>query len=233
LWLTLLGINANRRFAPDKENHMKNLKMLGLAAIAALGLMAFVGAGTASATTLSTDAAGTVKYGVGTEISSSLKAETSALLETTAGEKIATCTTSSVGGKITTATGTWVTGTLESLTWGDPEGKNCSQPTKSLVTEEVEGKKYYGKLEIMKTGADEGEVVGKNSSVTLSVFGVSCVYGTSAEGNKLGTVKGGEAPELVINAVLPKKEGGFLCPSSGRWTATYIVTTPHALHVVE
>lgn len=40
---------------------MKHLKMLGLAAIATLGLMAFVGAGTASASTaLSTDSAGTI-----------------------------------------------------------------------------------------------------------------------------------------------------------------------------
>ena len=202
---------------------MKHLKMLGLAAIAALGLMAFVGAGTASATTLSTSSNGEGKYVEGTEISSSLKAGTSALLETTAGEKIATCTTSSVAGTIGTATGTWVTGNITSLTWGEPEGKNCSQPTKTLAN---------GSLEIMQTTGDEGEVVGKNSSVTLSVFGVSCVYGTSAEGNKLGTIKGGEAPELVINAVLPKKEGGFLCPGSGRWTATYIVTAPHAVHVV-
>jgi hypothetical protein len=212
-------INATRRFAPDKENHMKHLKMLGLAAIAALGLLAFVGAGTASATTLATDSAGTTKYGSGQEIHSTLKTGTSALLEDTFGNPIATCTESTVKGTIGTATGTWVTGNISALTWG-----GCSQETVTKAT---------GSLEIMKTGADEGEVVGKNSSVTLKVFGISCIYGTTAEGNKLGVIKGGTAPELVINAVLPKKEGGFACPSTGRWTATYIVTTPHALHVVE
>jgi hypothetical protein len=208
---------------------MKNLKMLGLAAIAALGLMAFVGAGTASATTLSTDAAGTVHYEVGQEIHATLKTGTSALLEDTSNNPIATCTGSTVKGKIEdpvveTAgkkfpSGTWVTGAISALTWS-----GCSQTTTTTAT---------GSLEIMKTGADEGEIVGKNSKVTLSVFGVSCVYGTSPEGTKIGTVKGGEAPELSISASIPRVEGGFLCPSTGRWTATYIITTPHALHIVE
>ena len=196
---------------------MKHLKMLGLAAIAALGLMAFVGAGTASATTLATDSAGTVKYGTGQEIHSTLKTGTSAILETTAGEVVATCTGSTVKGTIGTATGTWVTGNISSLTWS-----TCSQTTDTLTN---------GSLEIMQTSGDAGEVVGKASEVTLTIFGVSCVYGPGA-GTKLGTITGGEAPELAINAVLPKVSGSFLCPSSGRWTANYIVTTPHALHVV-
>jgi hypothetical protein len=205
---------------------MKHLKMLGLAAIAALGLMAFVGAGTASATTLSTDAAGTVKYGVGTEIHSTLKSGTSAILETTSGETIATCTTSTVKGSITTATGTWVIGSISALTWGEPEGVGgkCSQTTDSIAG-------HLGTLEIMQTTGDAGTVVGKGSEVTLELFGVSCVYGTST-GTTLGTITGGEAPELAINAILPKISGSFLCPSTGRWTATYVVTSPHAVHVV-
>ena len=204
-------------------------KILGLAAVAALGLMALVGAGTASATTLSTDAAGTNHYTRGTVIDLSLKTGTSEVLEETGGAKIATCTETTIKakledpvvktGEVQYVSGTWVTGPITEIVW-----KSCSQPTGLLAP---------GSLEIMKTGADEGEVVGKNSSVTLSVFGVSCVYGTSAEGNKIGTIKGGEAPELVINAVLPKKEGGFLCPGSSRWTATFIVTEPHAIHIVE
>lgn len=196
---------------------MKHIKMLGLAAIAALGLMAFVGAGTASATTLSTDSAGTVKYGVGTEIHSTLEAGTSAELLDTSGGLIATCTESTTKGSIETATGTWVGGKISSLTWG-----GCSQPTKTLAA---------GSLEIMQTSGDAGEVVGKASEVTLSVFGVSCVYGTK-EGTKLGTITGGEAPKLAIEATLPRISGGFLCPSTGVWHAHYIVTSPHALHVV-
>lgn len=53
---------------------MNHLKILGFAAVTALGLMAFIGTGTASATTLSTDAAGTAKYPVGTTFHATLKA---------------------------------------------------------------------------------------------------------------------------------------------------------------
>jgi hypothetical protein len=204
---------------------MKHVKMLGLAAIAALGLMAFVGAGTASATTLCTSTkvvegktVCAVAYGVGQEIHSTLEAGTSAELLDTSGGLIATCTESTTKGSIEGSnTGTWVGGKISTLTWG-----GCSQPTKTLAA---------GSLEIMQTSGDAGEVVGKASEVTLSVFGVSCVYGTK-EGTTLGTITGGEAPKLAIAATLPKVSGGFLCPSTGVWHAHYIVTTPHALHIV-
>jgi hypothetical protein len=210
---------------------MKHLKMLGLAAIAALGLMAFVGAGTASATTLATDAAGTIHYEVGTVIHATLKEGTSAKLES-GSTTIATCTKSTVQGAIEDPvveteiegkkkkfpSGTWITGAISKLTW-----EGCSQTTDNVS---------LGSLEIMKTGSDEGEVVGKGSQVTLTAFSTSCTYGTG-EGTKLGTIKGGEAPEMVISAELPKTAGSFLCPSVGRWTATYVVTSPHAVHIVE
>jgi hypothetical protein len=77
---------------------------------------------------------------------------------------------------------------------------------------------------------DKGEVRSKGSQVTLNIFGVSCTYGTG-EGTILGTITGGEAPELAINAALPKTAGGFLCPGTGVWNAKYIVTSPHAVHI--
>jgi hypothetical protein len=208
---------------------MKHLKMLGLAAIAALGLMAFVGAGTASATTLATDVAGTIHYEAGTVIHSTLKPETSALLETTGGAEIATCTGSTVQGKledpvVETAgkkfvSGTWITGAIEKLTW-----EGCNQTTDNV---------NLGSLEIMQIGTeDRGEVRSKGSNVTLGVFGVSCTYGTG-EGTILGNISGGEAPVLTINAILARSAGNtLLCPASGRWTATYIVTSPHTVHIV-
>ena len=82
----------------------------------------------------------------------------------------------------------------------------------------------------MWTEGEKGTVLGKGSKVTLSVFGVSCVYGTG-EGTTLGTISSGEAPVLAINATLPRIEGGFLCPSTGTWTANYVVTSPHALYI--
>lgn len=192
--------------------------MLGLAAVTALSLMAFVGAGTASATTLSTDAAGTFYYSVGTEILLSLKAGTSATFDMTAGGEIATCAETTIKGAVGTATGTWVRGNISVWIAG-----GCKQ-TSDITT--------LGSLEVMKTGEDKAEVVGRGSTVTIQLFGLTCAYGTG-EGTKLGTITGGEASELLINAVIQKLEGPIFCPNTGRWTATYVVTTPHALHFVE
>lgn len=197
---------------------MKHLKMLGLAAIAALGLMAFLGAGTASATTLATNSAGTIKYAAGTEIHSTLKTGTSALLETTGGSTIATCTGSTVKGKTSNETGTSVSGSIETLTW-----TGCSQTTDNVT---------LGSLSITKSTGDSGTVAGSGTEVTLGVFGVSCTYGTGAS-TTLGTITGGAAPVLAINAVLSRTAGDeFLCPKSGRWTAEYVVTSPHELHII-
>jgi hypothetical protein len=188
---------------------MKYLKMFGLAAIAAMGLMAFVGASTASAD-LYTDKAKTIKYKTGTTISATLATGKSASLKS--GETtIATCTGGTVHGKTTNETGT-VSGTIESLTWS-----GCSQTTHTVAK---------GTLSISTAGV----VTGKGNSVTLGVFGTSCTYGTG-EGTTLGTLVSGETPVLKINANIPRTSGGFLCPATGTWEAEYIVTTPHALYV--
>jgi hypothetical protein len=194
---------------------MKHLKMLGLAAIAALGLMAFVGAGTASATTLSTDAAGTAKYGVNTVIDSTLTG--TAVLEA-GSTTLDTCTGGTVKGKITTATGTAVVGSIEELTW-----TGCTNTTDTLAG---------GSLSISRIGTeDKGTVEGSGSQVTVNTLGVTCTYGTGT-GTHIGTLTGGSAPSLKISTTVPKIAGSFICPSNASWTAEYIVTEPHAVHVV-
>ncbi len=188
---------------------MKHLKMLGLAAIAALGLLAFIGAGAASAD-LYTDAGKTIKYGTGTTVNASLATGKSAALKT-GGTTIATCTGGGVHGTTENETGT-VTGSISSLTW-----TGCSQTTHTVAN---------GKLSVSSSGA----VTGSGNAVTLGIFGTSCTYGTGA-GVTLGTLEGGETPVLKINANIPRTAGGFLCPSVGTWEAEYIVTEPHALYV--
>jgi hypothetical protein len=182
---------------------MKHLKMLGLAAIAALGLLAFVGAGTASATTLFKDAAKTEAYGAGTEIKSTLAPGTSALLKS-GSVTIATCTESSAAGTTANATGITVSIDIHIRVTG-----GCSQTTHTTA---------LGSLSINS----EGDVTGKGNSVTLGVFGTSCTYGTG---------EGGSPAVLKINAQIPRIAGGFLCPSPGTWTAEYIVTSPSSLYV--
>jgi hypothetical protein len=188
---------------------MKHLKMLGLAAIAALGLLAFVGAGTASAD-LYTDAGKTIKYKTGTTVNATLASGKSASLKS-GSTTIATCTGGAVHGKTTNETGT-VSGNVESLTW-----TGCSQTTHTIAN---------GTISITSGGS----VSGKGNQVTLGVFGTSCTYGTG-EGTTLGTLSSGAEPKLVINANIPRIAGGFLCPSTGTWEAEYIVTEPHALTV--
>ena len=204
---------------------MKYLKILGLAAVAAMALMAF-GAGTASATKLCKNNLSTTAcsehYGVGTVVEGTLTG--SAVLETTGGSTLDTCTGSTVSGKTTTtaATGAAVTGNVETLTW-----TGCTFPTATTAT---------GSLEISHIAStDNGTLRGKGQEVTINtgLFG-ACTYGTSATGTgtHLGTVVGGKPAKLTINTIVPltKNESG-LCPAEARWTASYTVTKPAEMWV--
>ena len=190
---------------------MKYLKILGLAAIAAMALMAF--AGTASAAQLTAPAGTVVK--TGTTISSTLKAKTSAVLSDTSGFIQNTCATSSVSGKTLNESGITITGNIELLTF-----ENCNRPTKTL---------NGGKLYIDAVGT----VKGSDSEVETETLTGLCVYGTSTS-THLGTLTNATSAtghaSLVINAVLPlikTVEGS--CYSDARWKAEYTVTSPLGL----
>jgi hypothetical protein len=211
---------------------MKYLKMLGLAAVAAMALMAFVGAGTASATKLCKNSTSTVvcsePYGVGTEIKSKLTG--SAILETTGGTTLDTCTGGEVNGKIEkegSATAT-VSGKNSAITW-----TGCSVPTTTLATGELE---IHAKPELNSKGelvdTDNGTLTASGAEVTVNTgFFGACVYGTGT-GKDLGTLLGGSPATLAIstNVTLTKNESG-LCPSETKWTAEYTVTEPKPLYV--
>jgi hypothetical protein len=192
---------------------MKHLKMLGLAAIAALGLMAFVGAGTASATKLCTDSGCTTVYPANTTIHAVLK---STAKLTSGGSTIAECEESTVHGTATENNVTWVVIHFTVLTWN-----RCNQTTDTIV---------QGTIELMTTTEGKAEVRGKNSEVTVQIFGVSCTYGTG-EGTNLGTVSSGSAPVLKISTTVTKTAGGFLCPATAGWDAEYELTEPHAVFI--
>jgi hypothetical protein len=210
---------------------MKYVKMLGLAAVAAAALMAFVGAGSASASMLCSEdpASGVCAAGqtwpANTEIDFSLVPGSSAHLEETAppngeSETLDTCEESTVKGKVTntgSSTAT-VTGNIEALTWG-----KCTWTTKT-----VEG--FNGKLEIhTDPGTTGGGILTSDGEtrVTISIplFG-SCVYGVTA-GTSLGTLTEGKGTAAVFhaNAVAKKLTGSsFTCPDTSLWTATYNLT---------
>jgi len=210
---------------------MRYAKMLALAAVAAGALMAFIGAGTASATVLCSTTVTPCPAGqdveVGTELDFSLKSGTSAVLVDTAGNELDSCTGSTVEGKITNTGGSTSTvtgeltpkeGTLNKtgLTWS-----GCTFPTKTLSA--------TGKLEIHQiTGSSNGTVTSDSEfQVTINtIFFGSCVYGVKA-GTSLGDLIEGKPAHFTANATAIKLEGSQVaCPETSKWTATYVLTEP-------
>jgi hypothetical protein len=185
---------------------MKYVKMLGLAAVAAAALMAFMGAGTASAAKTLTS--------TGTPLSApvTISAESGvAILSTTDGSSIVDeCEKGTVEGT-TTNSDTPITGHINSLTWD-----NCSFTTDTLAG-------GNGDLTIDEAGT----VTGAGSVVTVNI-GVSCRYGTGT-GTHLGNLETGK---LNINAVIKEQEPKqFLCPDTTKWVANYTITSPHDLNL--
>jgi hypothetical protein len=191
---------------------MKYLKMLGLAAIAALALMAF-GAGTASATKLCTDSACTTLYPEGETLHSVLKKGNIAKL-TSGGSTVAECEESTTHGTGTDNNTEWVVTHLSTLTWG-----KCNQTTHTVAP---------GTIEFMTVGSNQVVVRGQNTEVTLKLFNISCTYGTGA-GTTLGTMTGGSAPIIELNTTFIKTAGSFVCPETVGWDVEYEIIAPHAL----
>jgi hypothetical protein len=193
---------------------MKHLKMLGLAAVAAMALMAVVGAGTASATTLYV---GGVAQNKSVSITATLSAASTAVLKDEGGTTTDTCNTSEVKGATEgTFTGaSTVGGAVKNLAFG-----GCSHTTKVLAN---------GSLKIDASG----NVTSSSAEVTVvsTVFGISAVCKTGA-GTKVGTLNGTNDPTkhatMTIDAT-NSLDCGILGNSS--WTGSYTVTSPTGLNV--
>jgi hypothetical protein len=204
------------------------IKMLGLAGIAAIAAMAFLGAGTASATTLCKTSAGAGKcgsvYGVGTKISAS---STEATLVTSLGTVV--CKKSTVSGKTTSAGGAGlpVNGSVEALTFSE-----CKLGSTSCTVSAVH---LNYTASVAWTSGDNGTfTVGKGTGgapgahVVCGAF-IDCTF--TGEGIQLDVDGGSPALVLAKAEPLARESGGFLCPSSSTWTATYTVTAPNPLFV--
>jgi hypothetical protein len=198
---------------------MKYLKMLGLAAVAAAALMAFAGAGTASASEICTEKVNPCPAAKKiTKIEASLIGGT-AKLEDTEKNVLDTCTGGGV--KITNITGgagVSPTGTVpkEDLTWS-----GCTFTTNTVTGGTI----------------DATEATGGGTTLTATGFEVtilnpigSCTYGVGT-GLDLGTVAPG-GTELAINKVV-KLTAGVFCPSTAVWNATYKVTNHTAVWFIK
>ncbi len=204
---------------------MRYLKILGLAAVAAAALTAFVGAGTASAKSTELFINTTTTLTGGTTIHATLEPGTTALLQSTSAALTDTCTESTVHGKTTetTVTNGEITGHIETLSFS-----NCAFTTHVDIP---------GTLQITNEGSDNGTLTGSNSTVTITVGGAVCLYGTGA-GTHLGTLTGAKSATahatIDINAVINEQEPKkVLCPDTTTWKASYVVTTPTGLNVGE
>jgi hypothetical protein len=213
---------------------MKHLKMLGLAVMAAMALMAFTGASTASATALcktnNTPCPIEWHYNTGTEIHATLDPGTTAILKTTGGAIENTCSESTV------AATTENTGGAEETVKAEVIVRHTAPVTTDLTfggctntTDVLEG----GTLEIHHiAGTMNGTLTAKGFKVTILLAGVTCIY-TAGAGIDLGTLTGGTMATMDVNAVVNKSEGSFLCPATAIWEAKYTVTKPEPLYVSE
>jgi hypothetical protein len=196
---------------------MKHLKLLGLAAVAAMALIAFpadAGAdSTVFCTTQESPCPEANRWAAGTELDFSIPAGKSTVLKDTSGNELDKCTGSTAKGKIEKAEG--ITGPIETLTW-----TGCTFTTNTLSSP--------NRLEVRNiAGTHNGEVKSDSKiEVTINtvLFG-SCIYGVEA-GTAVGTLKEGKPASFEANAIATRFGSNFACPSTSKWTGSYTLTEP-------
>lgn len=205
---------------------MKYLKMLGLAAVAAMALMAFVGAGSASATVLcKTAPVGGVcpegwDYAAGTEGTASLTE--SLVLETKEGTILDTCSGSTVQSTLsnTGSAAETIKSKLSSITF-----TGCTKTTDTINP--GSGEVHW------IAGTSNGTLTTFSTEVTVNTIFGSCVYGAKATGTDYGTTVGGNPGSLTLNTLIPRVSGNFACPAEARITGKYVATNPTNAWVAE
>lgn len=199
---------------------MKHLKTLGLAAIAATALIAFLSAGTASATVLCSSTASPCslaqKYAVGTRIGFSLKPGTS-LRWVNEGTTLETCTQAVLKSDITNAGSATSTVTSENKTLSF---NGCTF---------ANGFTKLGGLEIHNISSTSNGTVTASGEIGWTfnnpMFG-SCVYGWTT-GGVVGTITEGKPATLDLNTNIVKLSGSsILCPPNGTLEGSLVQTEP-------
>ncbi|HEX5526912.1 MAG TPA: hypothetical protein VFX44_06905 [Solirubrobacterales bacterium] len=217
---------------------MKYLKILGLAAIATGALMAFIGAGTASATQLTCkNASGIIEVcPKGTLIKAA--SEGHAILDNSATGNIE-CNSTLEGS--TSNTGS-ATETIKGvINFGGLTFTNCTSAVVQVLS--------FGTLEIHTeytkeadghetqntASTNNGTLTSTGAEWTVEKAGFHCIYSTSA--TDLGTVTGSTTTKgkatLDINGRIPRTGGrsGIFCGESAPLTGSYVVNSPEWLDV--
>lgn len=194
---------------------MKHLKTLGLAVVAAMALLAFVGAGSASATVLCKTAVNPCpaewKYPIGTLLDTSLTAGTSTIWEGAGLPQ--TCS--------------------ESTFKGTTENNGSSTETVLMRLEAFNINNCTLNWTLVSPGELEIHSIEGTNNGTLTVRGLVwqvgpfCRVGFS-NWTDIGTITGGNPANVVINVTVPWVGG---CFETYHWTASYAVTQPTPLYV--
>lgn len=212
---------------------MKYVKTLVFGSVAAAALMAYLGAGTASATVLCSEPGtgspvGTTcpagkAYSSGTSLHAVLDPGTGGSTLTN-GYKDINCSEATIAGSTSTegSASTAVSGAVTTLFFS-----SCNCEVKVLKT---------GSFEIQWiSGTHNGTLKSSGTEVTttcdISPFGlVHCIYVTN--GTDLGTFTGGNPATVdIASADIPRLATNLLCDEAGNWDAKYEVTSPKPLYV--
>jgi len=203
---------------------MKHLKTLGLAAVAAAALMAFIGASSASATVLcQTTPNAEGKCPTGWAYTGELHAITTEKPKLTTTFKTVECD--------------------ESTVMGFPEGEGGASSSLRIPLSALTFTGHCnctvipttaGNLEINVNGdSGNGTLASNNATVTVScstIFGtVHCDYVTNE--HDLGTLVGGVSATISITVKIEEENTSALCDSEATWHANYRFTTPSGLWV--
>lgn len=201
---------------------MKHVKMLCLAAVAAMALVAVLGTGSASATVLckifKQPCPKAEVFPAKTKIKATLRSKTSLvikdvheILDTCTGSTIEGLTSNAGGGK-----GVAVEGINETETF-----TGCTHTVTILEK---------GKFEVEYTGpTTDGIWEFTNDNVTVEDVGVTCSYGSGTK-DEVGIFESDETtenPELdFVEAEFTKIAGSFLCPPTVFFSGEYWITEP-------
>lgn len=202
---------------------MKWIKNLILAAIAAAAFMAFLGAGTASATQLcATSGAGTECAGTGKfEYSGNITGtSTNATLATNLANVV--CDDSHTTIVANSSTGAPILGEVTALSF-----TGCrTEVTLVPCTVTVKNLPYSGSLEGKTLTVTDA--VGAGAKVVCGEV-ISCEFLTKSANL---AITNGSPTVAVAKEVALSHETGAICPSTATWSATYSVTSPTGLTVL-
>ena len=201
---------------------MKQLKILGLAAVVTGALMAFVGAGAASATELTCTNPPSTKVMCTSTLIHATSVGGKWVLDSPLGN--VECHSTIISSTITTGSSTETPSAEGAVTFTE-----CNHPVFVLRN---------GTLEIHTEGSTanhNGTLTSTGLEFTVEEFGFHCIYTTN--NTTIGTVTGssttGGKAKLDISATIPRtggRAGGF-CGSSAPMTGTYQIEAPEWLDV--